>query len=215
MSTKFKKSEEYLSRAERSIPLGSQTFSKSKTQLPYGVSPFFAEKAKGAYFWDIDGNKYTDFTNALLTILLGHCDEEINKAIEKQLRKGTIFSVASDIEFKVSEKICEMIPCAEMVRFGKNGSDATAGAIRLSRAFTGKDHVFVCGYHGWQDWYIGSTSRNLGVPQSVVELTHTFQYNNIESLIDLFKTYNGKVAAVILEPVNIAKPENNFLEEVK
>lgn len=115
----------------------------------------------------------------------------------------------------MAEKIVEMVPCAEMVRFGKNGSDATAGAIRLARAFTGRDHVAVCGYHGWQDWYIGSTARNLGVPQAVRDLTHTFMYNDIDSLKAIFKQHPDSLAAVILEPMNIAEPAPGFLEEVK
>ena len=108
-----------------------------------------------------------------------------------------------------------MIPCAEMVRFAKNGTDVTSAAIRLSRAYTGKTQIAVCGYHGWQDWYIGSTSRNLGVPKSTTELTHSFKYNDIASLEQAFEQANGDLAAVILEPVNIAPPENDFLHKVQ
>lgn len=106
-----------------------------------------------------------------------------------------------------------MVPCAELVRFGKNGTDATSAAIRLARAKTGKDHIASCGYHGWQDWYIGSTTRNLGVPKSTQELTHKFSYNDIESLEKILTQY--EVGAVILEPMNIELPQNGFLEEVK
>ncbi len=215
MRDKYKKSEEYLARALKSVPLGSQTFSKSKTQLPYGVSPYFASEAMGAYLWDIDGNKYVDFLNGLAAITLGYVDPEVTNAVEKQLKKGTIFSLAHQLEFEVAEKICEMVPCAEKVRFGKNGSDATSGAIRLARAYTGKDHVFVCGYHGWQDWYIGSTSKYLGVPEATRNLTHTFDYNNINGLADLFNAYRNQVAAVIMEPVNATPPNEGFLEQVK
>ena len=107
------------------------------------------------------------------------------------------------------------VPCAEMVRFGKNGSDATAGAIRVAKSLYKKEHVLVCGYHGWQDWYIGSTPRNLGVPKSTSDLTHTFNYNDIDSLEKLLKEFEGDVAAVILEPVNVFPPEDNFLQKVK
>lgn len=215
MSSRYKKSEEYLQRALKTIPLGSQTFSKSKTQLPVGVSPFFASKGKGAYIWDVDGNQYIDFVNSLAAITLGYCDPDVTKAVEEQLANGTSFSFSHELEFKVAEKIVEMVPCAEMVRFGKNGSDATAGAIRLARAFTKKDNVLVCGYHGWQDWYIGSTTRDMGVPQAVKDLTHKFQYNDIQSLETKLNELKGKVAAVILEPVNVVAPQNNFLEKVK
>ncbi len=211
----FKKSEQFLKRALKTVPLGSQTFSKSITQLPLGISPFFAKKGKGAYLWDVDGNKYIDFVNSLAAITLGYNDKKVNKAVKKQLKKGSIFSLSHKLEFLVAEKIKEIVPCAEMVRFGKNGSDATAGAIRIARAYTKKDIVLVCGYHGWQDWYIGSTTRNLGVPQATKDLTYKFQYNNIESLEKLFNDHKDQVAAVILEPVNIAMPKDNFLEKVK
>lgn len=215
MSLRYQKSEELLIRSEKTVPLGSQTFSKSKTQLPIGISPFFAKKGKGAYLWDVDGNKYIDFVNSLAAITLGYNDRKVTKGVKKQLEKGTIFSLAHELEFKVAEKICEMVPCAERVRFGKNGSDATSGAIRIARAYTKKDHILVCGYHGWQDWYIGSTTRNDGVPKVTQELTHTFKYNDIESLEQKIKELTGKIAAVILEPVNIAPPKDGFLEKVK
>ncbi len=215
MSIRYKKSEEYLQRALKTVPLGSQTFSKSKTQLPVGVSPFFASRGNGAYLWDVDGNQYIDFANSLCSITLGYNDPDVNQAVNEQLGKGTIYSISHELEFKVAEKIVEMVPCAEMVRFGKNGSDATSGAIRIARAYTKRDHVLVCGYHGWQDWYIGSTTRDLGVPQAVKDLTHKFFYNDIQSLQTKLEELKGKVAAVILEPVNVVAPENNFLEKVK
>jgi glutamate-1-semialdehyde 2,1-aminomutase len=215
VKNKYSKSAEMLERALKTVPLGSQTFSKSKTQLPYGVSPYFASKAEGAYMYDVDGNKYIDFVNSLAAITLGYNDPDVMRAVRAQLEKGTIYSLANELEFIVAEKIVKMVPCAEMVRFGKNGSDVTAGAVRISRAFTKKDHVLVCGYHGWQDWYIGSTQRNLGVPKATRDLTHAFQYNDIDSLIKLFDQYKDQVAAVILEPVNVFPPKDNFLEKVK
>jgi len=215
MSKRYKKSEEYLTRALKTIPLGSQTFSKSKTQLPIGVSPFFASKGNGSHLWDVDGNEYIDFVNSLASITLGYNDPDVTKAVTEQLQNGTIYSLSHELEFLVAEKIVEMVPCAEMVRFGKNGSDATAGAIRLARAYTKRDHVIVCGYHGWQDWYIGSTTRDLGVPQGVKDLTHKFLYNDIQSLESKLNELKGNIAAVILEPVNVFPPENNFLQKVK
>ena len=211
----YKRSEELLSRAERSIPLGTQTFSKSKTQFPYGVSPYFIERGEGSHVWDADGNEYIDFINGLGAITLGHNDPDVSHAVKEQMEKGTIFSLAHPIEMQVAEKIIEMVPCAEKVRFGKNGSDATAGAIRLARAYTQKDHVLVCGYHGWQDWYIGSTPRHLGVPQVTRALTHSFEYNNLESLEEKLEELKDRVAAVIIEPMNVVLPEQGFLEGVK
>ena len=173
--SRYAKSEEQLKRAEQTIPLGSQTFSKSRTQYPVGISPLYAARAKGAEIWDVDGNRYIDLVSSLASITLGYGDSEVNKAVKKQLRLGVSLSLPTKLEAEVSELIVGMVPSAEMVRFGKNGSDATSAAIRLARAFTGRDHIIVCGYHGWQDWYIGSTTRNKGVPESVSSLTHKFE----------------------------------------
>ena len=202
-------------RAERVIPLGSQTFSKSRTQYPYGVSPFFVTRAQGSRIWDVDGNEYIDFVNSLASVTLGYQDPDVTQAVRTQLDSGVIFSLPHPLETEVAEMICAMVPCAEMVRFAKNGSDATSGAVRLARAYTGRDHIAVCGYHGWQDWYIGSTARNRGVPKSTQELTHGFTFNNLASLNAVLEEHVGAVAAVILEPMNVVEPASGFLEEVK
>lgn len=215
MSERYHLSEEYLARALKTIPLGSQTFSKSKTSYPEGVSPYFITRGQGSHVWDLDGNEYVDFISSLASITLGHNDPDVTAAVTAQLRDGVIFSLPHPIEAQTAEKLVEMVPCAEMVRFGKNGSDATAGAIRLARAYTERDHVAVCGYHGWQDWYIGSTARNRGVPQVTRDLTHTFMYNDIESLHALFRQWPGQIAAVILEPMNTTEPAAGFLEGVQ
>lgn len=215
MSERYHLSEEYLARALKTIPLGSQTFSKSKTSYPEGVSPYFITRGQGSHVWDLDGNEYVDFISSLASITLGHNDPDVTAAVTAQLRDGVIFSLPHPIEAQTAEKLVEMVPCAEMVRFGKNGSDATAGAIRLARAYTERDHVAVCGYHGWQDWYIGSTARNRGVPQVTRDLTHTFMYNDIESLHALFRQWPGQIAAVILEPMNTTEPAAGFLEDVQ
>jgi len=209
----YKKSEKLLDRALKSIPLASQTFSKSLTQYPRGVSPFFIEKGKGARVWDVDGNEYVDFVNSLAAVTLGYCDKDVDEAVQEQMKSGVTFSLPHKLEMEVAEKLIEIIPCAEKVRFAKNGTDATSAAIRISRAYTGKEHIAVCGYHGWQDWYIGSTERDLGVPQSVKELTHKFEYNNIETLEQIFQEH--ELACVIMEPMNIEYPKNGFLKDVK
>ena len=212
---RYDKSEKQLIRAEKTIPLGSQTFSKSRTQYPVGISPLYISKAKGAHVWDLDGNKYIDLVNSLASVSLGYGDRDVSRAVRKQLKKGVSFSLPGVLESEVAELLVDLIPSAEMVRFGKNGSDATSAAIRLARAYTGRDHIVVCGYHGWQDWYIGSTTRNKGVPNQVSDLTHKFIFNDIDSLKDLISDYHGKIAAVILEPMNSVWPEKGFLESVK
>jgi|LWDU01.1.fsa_nt_gi glutamate-1-semialdehyde 2,1-aminomutase len=203
-----------LDRALEIIPLGSQTFSKSYIQYPRGISPHFIDRGQGCYVWDVDGNKYIDFVNGLASVLLGYNDKEVTVAVQKQIENGVTFSLPHKLEVIVAESLVNMIPCAEMVRFGKNGTDATSAAIRLARAYTGRDHVAVCGYHGWQDWYIGTTTMNAGVPQAVRELSHAFKYNNISSLKSIFDDYPNQIAAVIMEPMNFQWPKDGFLEKV-
>ena len=214
MKSKYKKSEKFLLKAEKVIPLGSQTFSKSKTALPRGVSPFFAEKAKGSKFYDIDGNKFLDFVNGLASVTLGYVDPDVDKAVKEQLKKGVTFSLSHPIETKLAKMIIELIPCADMVRFAKNGSDATSASIRLARAYTGREQILVCGYHGWHDWYIGSTTRDLGVTTEGKNKTHKFEFNNIDSLEQLLDKKKGQFAAVIMEPMNIAWPKKGYLRKV-
>lgn len=215
MSTRYQNSEEALRRALNVIPLGAQTFSKSLTAFPHGVSPYFVAKAKGAYLWDVDGNRYLDFINGLLAVTLGYDYEPVSNAVCAQIRTGVSFSLSHPLEAQVAEKLVALVPSAEKVRFGKNGSDATSAAIRLARAYTGREHIAVCGYHGWQDWYIGSTTRSLGVPKCVQELTHRFVYNDIQSLINLFDQHPNGIAAVIMEPMNVEYPRTGFLEDIR
>ena len=214
-SSRYAGSEDYLDRALKRIPLGSQTFSKSLTQYPYGVSPYFITRGDKAHVWDIDGHEYVDFVCGLLSMMLGYNDPDVKAAVLRQLEDGTTFSLPHPIECVVAEKICDMVPCAEMVRFGKNGSDATSAAIRIARARTKRDRIAICGYHGWQDWYIGATTRNLGIPKAVQELSHTFAYNNLDSLNDLLTKYPNEFAAVIMEPMNTTYPQPGYLESVK
>lgn len=215
MNSRYQKSNELLKHALKLIPLGSQTFSKSYTQYPEGAAPLFLQKGKGGHVWDIDDNEYVDLVCGLLPITLGYCDQDVDQAIVKQLKKGISFSLATELEIELAEKLVDIIPCAEMMRYAKNGSDATSAAIRLARAYTKKERVAFCGYHGWHNWYIGATSRNLGVPKSVSELSHRFEYNNIDSLHQLFRQYRGEFAAIIMEPMNKIDPEPGFLNAVQ
>ena len=205
----------WLDRAKKIIPGAAQTFSKGHTQYVQGVAPVFLERGKGCRVWDVDGNEYIDYVQGLLPNILGYANEEVNAAVTAQLSEGHSFSLPHPLEVKLAERLTQMIPCAEMVRFGKNGSDATSGAVRAARAFTKRDRIACCGYHGWQDWYIGSTTRNAGVPQAVRDLTHPFVYNDLASLEKLFAEHPGEFAAVIMEPFNFADPAPGFLDGVK
>lgn len=212
---RFDRSEQLLERAERVIPLGSQTFSKSRTQYPLGVSPLFADRGKGARLWDVDGNEYVDFVSSLLSVTLGYGDPDVDAAVRGILDSGSILSLPHVLETEVAELIVDMVPSVEQVRFGKNGSDATAGAVRLARAFTGRDHVLVCGYHGWQDWYIGSTLRNLGVPQATRDLSHSVAFNDVDALERRFAEFPGQIAALVMEPMNVEWPRDGYYAAVR
>ncbi len=212
---KLDKSKEYLKRARRLIPACSQTLSKSPSQFVQGVSPVFIEKGNGSHVFDVDGNEYIDYAMALGPILLGYNYQATIKAIEKQLKDGITFTLPHPLELELAENLVEIIPCAEMVRFGKNGSDVTSAAVRLARAYTGREKIACCGYHGWQDWFIAVTDKNKGIPKFNKELNLKFEYNKIETLESIFKENKDEIACVIMEPISIIEPENNFLQKVK
>jgi glutamate-1-semialdehyde aminotransferase len=214
MSERYARSDALLRRAERLIPLGSQTFSKSRVQLPVGRAPMFLSRGRGGRVWDVDGNEYVDMICGLLPVVLGYGDPDVDAAVREQLDRGISFSLATELEAEVAERLVEIIPCAEMVRFGKNGSDATSGAVRLARAVTGRDRIAAGGYHGWHDWYIGATARSRGVPKAVGELTHRFPYGDLDALRKVLKAHPGEFAAVIMEPMSSVEPPEGYLQEV-
>jgi glutamate-1-semialdehyde aminotransferase len=194
------------------IPLGTQTLSKSPTQFVQNVSPIYLERGRGAHVWDVDGNEYIDYPMALGPILLGYGEGVVDDAIRAQLESGITFTLMHPLEVEVAERIVEICPGVEKVRFGKTGSDALSAAVRAARAVTGRDRVLVGGYHGWHDWYIGSTTRNRGVPKSVLDLTVPFLYNDLGDLDR--KLEAGDVAAIVLEPSGADVPAPGFLTGV-
>lgn len=211
----FANSAALYNRALETIPLASQTFSKAAMATVEGAAPLFLDRGVGACVWDVDGNEFIDYVLGLLPVVLGYRDPDVDAAIRLQLERGISFSLATDLEPELAERLVEIIPCAEMVRFGKNGSDATSAAIRLARAFTGRNRIAMAGYHGWHDWYIGSTARHLGVPQVVRDLSSNFSFNDANTLEDLLKADPQGFAAVILEPMALEAPAPGFLEAVR
>jgi glutamate-1-semialdehyde aminotransferase len=203
-----------LERARHVIPGFTQTLSKNPTQWVQGVAPAYIARASGAHVWDVDGNRYLDFPMALGPVILGHADAAVNEAIVRQLRDGISFTLPHPIEVEVAERVVDLVPGAERVRFAKTGSEATSAAVRLARACTGRDVVLTCGYHGWHDWYIGSTSRAAGVPDAVRALVGTFKFNDLASLDAALGRHRGETAAVILEPCGAEEPTPGFLEGV-
>lgn len=187
----------------------TQTLAKGPGQFTKGVAPKYLQKGKGSHVWDVDGNEYIDFNSAIGPISLGYAYPVVDEAIKKQLEDGITFSLMHPLEVELSELIQEVIPNAEAVKISKTGADVCSAAVRVARSFTGRDKIFCCGYHGWHDWYIGITSRNSGVPEAIQNMTYTFEYNNIETIIEAL---DEDVAAVILEPFIFEAPQNDFLQ---
>ncbi|MDG4717674.1 MULTISPECIES: aspartate aminotransferase family protein [Thalassospira] len=211
----FANSSDLYNRASKIIPTATQTFSKSRMQFPKGKSPDFLKRGHGSHVWDVDGNEYIDFLMGLLSNLLGYADPDVNSAVVRQLEKGVSFSLATELEVELAEKIQNLMPSMEMVRFGKNGTDATSAAVRVARAATGKDGVIAIGYHGWQDWYVGATSRHKGVPQAVSELTKKVPYNDLVALEAMIARMRDNVACVILEPMSVVEPFPGYLKGIR
>lgn len=204
-------SDQYYERALAVQKPITQTLAKGPGQFIKGVAPKYLDRGKGAHVWDVDGNEYLDFNAAIGPISLGYCYPVVDEAIRKQLEKGITFSLMSPLEVELSELIQEVIPNAEAVKISKTGADVCSAAIRVARAFTGRDKVFCCGYHGWHDWYIAVTSRNAGIPDAIQDMTYTFEYNDIESIK---AALDDTVAALILEPFIFEAPKPGFLDEL-
>jgi len=212
-------SEALWSRAVKVIPAGTQTLSKGPDQFVFGATPRYLERGEGSHVWDVDGNEYIDYPMALGPILLGYGYGPVIEAVVKRLKEGTTFTLMHRLEVELAELLTEVIPCAEMVRFAKNGSDVTSAAIRVARACTGREHIAYCGYHGSQDWYAVTTPRNRGIPDFNKALIHAFEYNRLETLDALFDEFEGKIACVIMEvpgadPVINLNSKRNFLQDV-
>jgi glutamate-1-semialdehyde 2,1-aminomutase len=205
------KSDELYERALKVQKPITQTLAKGPGQFTNGVAPKYIQRGKGSHVWDVDGNEYIDFNAAIGPISLGYAYPAVDEAIKKQLEDGITFSLMHPLEVEVSELLQEIIPNAEAVKISKTGADVCSAAIRVARAFTGREKVFCCGYHGWHDWYIGITSRNAGIPESIQNMTYTFEYNNIEAIK---AALDDTVAALILEPFIFEAPKPGFLKEL-
>src|ERR1700744_2838016 len=205
------KSNELYERALKVQKPVTQTLAKGPGQFTNGVAPKYIKRGQGSHVWDVDGNEYIDFNSAIGPISLGYAYPAVDEAIKKQLADGITFSLMHPLEVELSELIQQVIPNAEAVKISKTGADVCSAAIRVARAFTGREKVFCCGYHGWHDWYIGITSRNAGIPGAIQDLTYTFEYNDIESIK---AALDETVAALILEPFIFEAPAPGFLQEL-
>lgn len=210
--TNFNTSNVMLGRASSVIPFGAQTFSKSHLQFPH-EAPLFLSHGSGGYAFDVDGNDYVDLVSALLPNVLGYCDPDVDWAIREQLNSGISLSLSTELEARLANKLIELIPCAEMVKFGKNGSDVTAAAVRVARAYTGREKVAVLekGYHGWQDWAVANSQRDLGVPTHTKHLTRRLS-GDLEKIKRVLST--EKYAAIVLEPEGRSSGYLRRLQEI-
>ncbi|MBN8569717.1 MAG: aminotransferase class III-fold pyridoxal phosphate-dependent enzyme [Ignavibacteria bacterium] len=206
------KSNEIFSRSEGLIPAHTQTLAKGPGQWIKGVAPKYLVKGKGSHVWDADGNEFIDYNMGIGPISLGYCYDKVDEAIKKQLEDGITFSLMHPLEVEVAELVKSVVPNTESVRYSKTGCDITTAAVRLARAFTGREKVLCCGYHGWHDWYISVTDRNKGIPEAVKDLTYTISYNDIQSVID---SIDKDTACVILEPFVFEEEKNNFLQDLR
>lgn len=197
-----------LQNAEVSIPLGAQTFSKSKLQFPE-KHPLFVTHGEGAYIYDVDGHEYVDLVSALLPNILGYCDSDVDYAVREQIDRGASLSLSTDLEQRLAAKLNQHIPCAEMVRFGKTGTDVTSAAVRLARAHTGREDIVRChgNYHGWADWAVPKDKmRNLGVP----DVGKTWDESK-EDVIKTLEMGTEIIAGIIIE----ADQDQDFLRELR
>lgn len=207
----------YYERAQKFIPGGSHTYSKGDDQFPSNA-PKLIQKGYGCNIWDYEGNKFKDLAMSLGTVVLGHAYEPVLEAVRNELNKGVNFCRPSIIEGELAELLNEIIPSAEMVKFGKHGSDAVTSAIKLARAYTGRTLIARCeddAFNAIHDWFIGSTIINRGVPQQIRDLTLKFKYNDIESCQNLIDQFPNQIACFILEPLSFLTPKDNFLENLK
>ncbi|WP_421781060.1 glutamate-1-semialdehyde 2,1-aminomutase [Kiloniella litopenaei] len=203
--------------AHNVIPGGAHTYSKGDDQFPE-TAPQTIEQAKDSYVFDGEGRRYVDWTMGLRSTPLGYGNAVILNAVKEQLDKGPNFPRPSSLEEKTGRHLLSCVPDMDMVKFAKNGSNVTTAAVKLARAYTGRDLVACCSDHpffSFDDWFIGSTKCPAGVPQDIRKLTLTFQYNNIESLEKLFDTHKGKISCVIMEAVTDTPPTKGFLEKVQ
>jgi glutamate-1-semialdehyde 2,1-aminomutase len=214
---RFDKSRDLQKRSHTLIPGGAHTYAKGDDQYPLNA-PGFIARGKGCHVWDLDGNEFIEYGMGLRAVTLGHSYEAVNAAAYRQMELGHNFVRPSPLEVECAEEFLSMIPGAEMVKFGKNGSDATNGAVKLARAYTGRDLIAMCGDHAFfsvDDWFIGTTAMHAGIPKAVAELTVKFRYNDLQSVQDLFGRYPNKVACVILEPEKDTPPAAHFLHALK
>ncbi len=213
----YSKSRELQPKAHKLIPGGAHTYAKGDDQFPEHA-PGFIIRGKGCHSWDLDGNEFIEYGMGLRAVTLGHAFDPVVEAAYGQMKLGANFSRPSKLEVDLAESFVELIDGADMVKFAKNGSDVTTAAVKLARAHTGRDLVALCGdqpFFSTDDWFIGSTGMNAGIPQAIINMTVKFRYNEIKSLRDLVEQHPGNIACVLMEAETTTPPTAGYLEAVK
>lgn len=207
----------YNERLAKVIPGGAHTYSRGADQFPENA-PQILKKGKGAYVWDPEGRKYLDYGMALRAVTVGYAYEPIVLAAMEQAMYGNNLTRPSSIELEAAELFTSIIPWAEMVKFGKNGSLVTTAAVKIARAYNKKKYIALCAQHpffSYDDWFIGATVLTRGVPDEISQLSLKFNYNDIASLEALFAQYPDEISCVILEPATTVGPQDDFLHKAK
>lgn len=213
----FAKSAALKKRSHALIPGGAHTYAKGDDQYPE-LAPGFLEKGKGCRVWDLDGKEYIEYGMGLRSVTLGHAYEPIVEAACRQMRAGINFNRPSSIEVECAEKLLGLIDGADMAKFAKNGSDVTTAALKLARAFTGRDLVAICQDHPFfstDDWFIGATEMSAGIPQAIQDMTLKFRYNDLESVEALFAQHPDRIACLFLEAERLDPPRDDFLKKLQ
>jgi glutamate-1-semialdehyde 2,1-aminomutase len=213
----FSRSRALRPKAHRLIPGGAHTYAKGDDQYPE-QAPGFIARGKGSHVWDVDGNEFIEYGMGLRAVTLGHAFAPVVEAAHRQMQLGINFTRPAKIEVDLAEALLEVVDGAEMVKFAKNGSDVTTAAVKLARAYTGRSLIAICGdqpFFSTDDWFIGTTEMNAGIPQSVTDMTLKFRYNDLQSLRDLFDQYPDQVACVVMEPEAAIPPTEAYLGQVK
>lgn len=214
---KFCESRRLQARSHVIIPGGAHTYSKGDDQFPE-AAPAFIVRGKGCHVWDVDGNEFIEYGMGLRSVTLGHAFEPIVEAAHRQMLLGCNFTRPAKIEVDYAEDLLGVLTNADMVKFAKNGSDVTTAAVKLARAYTGRDLVAICSDHPFfsvDDWFIGKTQTDAGIPKVVRDLTLSFRYNDLESVRELFAKYPGRIACLITEPATAKEPQDKFLHQLK
>lgn len=213
----LQRSEELYARAVELIPGGSQTNSKRPQGYAPGVFPAYVERGKGCRVWDVDGNEYIDYILALGPISLGYCYDAVDDAVREQLAKGMIFGLLTELEVDAAQAVCDMVPCAEMVRFLKGGSEVTSAAARIARAYTGKELILNSGYRGWGDTWSAQVEppSGRGIPECLRAMVKGFPRDDLTALRRLLTNYKDHVAAVFVDVASATAAPNEVVQGMR